>query len=154
MKGNCLECKAEFRGRTDKKFCSDPCRSAFHNRRNQKPNGVVRLVNRQLGRNYRILSRWAATAPATVLRKDILLREGFHFQVYTQRETDGTSTVYWVYNRAYRSCGPDRVTLLPESVTDKKLRDLFPVMRAEFQGCNHDVLPADLPNKQAVLHNR
>ena len=112
------------------------------------------MVNRQLWRNYRILSRWAAAAPATVLQKDTLLREGFHFQVYTHSETLEGPTVFWVYNRAYQSCGPDRVTLLPESVTNKKIRDLFPVMSAEFQGCDHHVLTTDLPDEQAVLHNR
>ncbi|MFT5596410.1 MAG: hypothetical protein ACI8QH_001207, partial [Flammeovirgaceae bacterium] len=34
MKKQCLECQDEFVGRVDAKFCSDSCRSSFHNRTN------------------------------------------------------------------------------------------------------------------------
>ncbi|MFA6947300.1 MAG: DUF2116 family Zn-ribbon domain-containing protein, partial [Pedobacter sp.] len=32
MERECLDCGAALRGRTDKKFCDDQCRSNFNNR--------------------------------------------------------------------------------------------------------------------------
>lgn len=47
--GKCLLCGKSFRGRTDKKFCSDACRSEYHNRirfGERKKSGLVEKILR------------------------------------------------------------------------------------------------------------
>ena len=41
----CLTCGTELRGRTDKKFCDDYCRSAYNNKMGPRSSLYVRNVN-------------------------------------------------------------------------------------------------------------
>ena len=52
---NCIECNEPLKGRSDKKFCDDHCRSTFNNRRNRMDNNTIRKINLRLNRNRRIL---------------------------------------------------------------------------------------------------
>ncbi len=45
MKNTCVECGEEIKGRADKKFCSDQCRSAFNNRLNSDATNFIRNIN-------------------------------------------------------------------------------------------------------------
>lgn len=51
----CLECGDSFKGRTDKKFCSDLCRNGFNNRVKASTSNYYRVVNSTLRKNYKIL---------------------------------------------------------------------------------------------------
>lgn len=47
--GKCLLCGKEFTGRVDKKFCSDACRSEYHNRirlGQRKNSGIIERILR------------------------------------------------------------------------------------------------------------
>ncbi len=47
--GRCLLCGKEFTGRVDKKFCSDACRSEYHNRirfGRKKESGIIERILR------------------------------------------------------------------------------------------------------------
>lgn len=56
MERFCRECSAPLAGRSDKHFCSDSCRTAYHNRRYRKEERDTGAVNVVLRRNRRILS--------------------------------------------------------------------------------------------------
>jgi hypothetical protein len=101
MKKNCNECGEAFMGRLDKRFCSDACRSTFHNRRNSDANNFVRNVNNILRKNRRILERLNARGKA-YLHRDRLLAEGFQFNYFTNEYRTKSGNLYrFVYEQGY-----------------------------------------------------
>jgi len=51
----CLECGDKIKGRSDKKFCNDACRSAHHNKKNKVVSNPQKTINNLLSKNRRIL---------------------------------------------------------------------------------------------------
>ncbi|MFS4418428.1 hypothetical protein [Maribacter sp. 2307ULW6-5] len=98
----CLECNAPLMGRVDKKFCNDQCRNTYNNKLNKESNNLIRSVNNQLRKNYRILESFALTDGKTKTTKAHLLRKGFHFDLITKLYTTKKGTVYYfVYDLGY-----------------------------------------------------
>lgn len=101
MEKTCLECGDKIVGRTDKKFCSDYCRNAWHNKHNKDSKNLVRNVNNQLRKNYRILESLNPT-DKTKTSKQKLLAQGFNFEYFTSIYTTKTgNTYYFVYDQGY-----------------------------------------------------
>lgn len=94
----CFECGARLFGRSDKRFCGDGCRNAFHNRNNREKNAVIRSVNRRLRRNYQILGRLLKRQPGFAVSRAELVQMGFDFDYCTRQSTGRTGAVYWVYD--------------------------------------------------------
>jgi hypothetical protein len=78
----CLECRSTFRGRIDKKFCSDQCRSTFNNRLNAVQTEYVRRINFILRKNRRILMELNPAGNNQVAREN-LRTKGFDFGYFT-----------------------------------------------------------------------
>ena len=96
-----MECGEKIVGRVDKKFCSDYCRNAYHNKNNKDSNNLVRNVNNLLRKNYRILEELNPT-DKTKASKTKLLAKGFNFEYFTSIYTTKTGTVYYfVYDQGY-----------------------------------------------------
>ena len=113
MKGSCQECTTEFRGRTDKKFCSDYCRNAYHNRINRDSNNLVRTVNNRLRKNYRILRGIAAMPGESPIGRSQLTDRGFDFNSITGiRATQKGRPCYCVYDMGYIAQGADSVKIV------------------------------------------
>jgi predicted nucleic acid-binding Zn ribbon protein len=101
MKKTCLECEEKIVGRVDKKFCSDYCRNAYHNNLNKDRKNLVRNVNNQLRKNYRILEALNPNEKTTVSKNKLLIR-GFSFEYLTSLYTTKTGKVYYfVYDQGY-----------------------------------------------------
>lgn len=101
MQKACLECGDKIVGRVDKKFCSDYCRNAYHNNRNKDRKNLVRNVNNQLRKNYRILESLNPKEKTTVSKSKLLAR-GFNFEYLTSLYTTKTGKVYYfVYDQGY-----------------------------------------------------
>ena len=98
---NCLECGTPMVGRSDKKFCSDQCRSMNHNRFNSDTNRYVRSVNNVLRKNRRILGDLHAGGKVRV-SADRLRERGFDFRYHTgtSRTKDGV-IYYYCYEQGY-----------------------------------------------------
>jgi len=45
----CLDCGEAIRGRADKKFCNDQCRSNYNNQLNNDSHNLVRNTNKTKG---------------------------------------------------------------------------------------------------------
>lgn len=99
----CAECGNVICGRVDKKFCSDQCRSSYHNRINSDVTNYVRNINLALKRNRRILSELNPTGKAKVSREN-LLAKGFDFQHCTSicTTSDGSRYTY-CYEHGYHA---------------------------------------------------
>ncbi len=107
MERTCLECGDEIRGRSDKKFCSDYCRNAYHNKENKDSSNLIRNINNRLRKNYRILESINRNGKIKTT-KARLLDNGFDFTHITHLYTTKTGTVYYfVYDQGYWPLGND-----------------------------------------------
>ena len=78
----CLQCGQDIKGRSDKKFCDDQCRS-HHNREHSFPDErYVRKVLRALKKNRQILMDLNPGGKTKVLCKT-MLKNGFDFSYFT-----------------------------------------------------------------------
>ncbi len=101
MEKSCLECGEKIVGRTDKKFCSDYCRNAYNNNLNKDNKNLVRNVNNQLRKNYRILEELNPDGKVRI-SKSKLVAKGFNFDYLTSIYTTKTgNTYYFVYDQGY-----------------------------------------------------
>jgi len=97
----CLECQAAFRGRIDKKFCSDTCRIAYNNRLNSHDIGYMRNVNNILRRNRRILMALNPDGTSRVSQHKLASR-GFNFNYFTSIDTTkGGAQYFYCYEHGY-----------------------------------------------------
>ena len=97
----CPVCQAKVIGRSDKKFCSNDCKALFHNNRNRNVNSMVRKTNRILIRNRRLLSEFYKEGKIKVDR-NVMLREGFDFSVFTRINICSEGRQYFFcYDLAY-----------------------------------------------------
>jgi len=79
----CLECNEIINGRTDKKFCSQYCKSAYHYKQNlRKDKTRFQKIDKILKKNRKILKQFNRAGKATVV-KAILLNEGFNPKYFT-----------------------------------------------------------------------
>ena len=91
---SCPECGEPIVGRADKKFCSDMCRNAWNNKQNRNTTNYMRRVNAILRRNRQILSDLVPDEKHTV-HKDMLTKQGFAFDYFTNTYTTKTGRVYY-----------------------------------------------------------
>lgn len=107
-----MECGTSFHGRTDKKFCSDQCRTAYNNRLNSDSSRFIRNVNNALRKNRRILTELNPTGKASVPRVK-LEADGFNFHYYTSVYTTKEGrTYYYCYDQGYLSLDKQYVLLV------------------------------------------
>jgi hypothetical protein len=78
----CRECGEKLIGRKDKKFCSDYCRTNYHNRIYQDAGRIRRKVHRILRNNQRILSELKTNGKSKVHRRQLVER-GYKFGYLT-----------------------------------------------------------------------
>lgn len=117
----CLLCGKTFRGRSDKKFCDDYCRSAYNNDQKAVVNNFMRNVNNALGRNRRILENCLGTGMKTAnISGEKLLQKGFRFKYHTHIYTaKNGNTYFYCYEYGFMSLGNDRYLVVKrEEETD------------------------------------
>jgi hypothetical protein len=98
----CLECGDRIAGRADKKFCSDHCRTAHHNRLNGDATNFVRNINNILRKNRRILAELNSKGKAKVAVRKLIDR-GFQFGYCTSvANTPEGATCTFCYDQGYQ----------------------------------------------------
>lgn len=80
----CMECGETIKGRADKKFCDDQCRSYFNNRINSEVSSEMRHINSRLRRNRRVLQMLTRGKETVKVATDSLYEAGFSFRYHTQ----------------------------------------------------------------------
>lgn len=74
---SCLYCHEPVIGRSDKKFCTPYCKSAYHYQQNkEKEASLFYSIDKQLKTNRRLLKQFNKAGKA-IIRKEKLLAEGF-----------------------------------------------------------------------------
>jgi hypothetical protein len=112
MDKSCLECGDTFKGRVDKKYCSDLCRNSYNNKINSMTTVYVRNVNSILRKNRKILQK--LTPSQTVKAPKIKLQQhgfnfGFHTHVYTTKKG---AHYYFCYEYGYLPIENDHLILV------------------------------------------
>jgi hypothetical protein len=99
----CLTCGTELRGRMDKKFCDDYCRSAYNNKLSPRNSAIVRNVNRILRRNRMILEEIMSAGEETMRASRASLQEkGFNFNYLTSAYINKEGMIcYFCYEYGY-----------------------------------------------------
>lgn len=116
MDRSCIVCGYKLVGRADKKFCTDYCRNSYNNTLKQSDNNLIRNINNQLRKNYRILQVVNADHK-TKTTKNRLLQEGFNFEYITGIYTTKTgSTYYYVYDQGYLELDNDFYLLVKKDL--------------------------------------
>jgi len=90
----CLECGEPIKGRLDKKFCDDQCRSNYNNKANSDATAEVRNINNALRKNRRILESVVNKDGKGRISRAKLLEEGFNFKYITQLHNTKANTTY------------------------------------------------------------
>ena len=108
----CLECGSILKGRSDKKFCDDTCRSNHHNKVNQDSRNLVRNINYILRKNRRILEDLNPYGKSKSTRT-ALLKKGFNFSYFTSiYTTKAGKTYYFIYEQGYLPLEKDDIALV------------------------------------------
>ena len=108
----CIECEEPIFGRLDKKFCSDQCRSMYHNKMKSDCTNFMRNVNNILRKNRRILLELNPTGK-TKIHQSILSKKGFHFQYFTNEFITKSGNIYrFCYDQGYLQLKDEFVALV------------------------------------------
>jgi hypothetical protein len=97
----CIECGQRIAGRSDKKFCNDQCRTAWHNKLKCEEYDQIKTTNNILIRNRRILAELIAVGRKEI-RTETLTKLGFQFDYFTraQKERNGHQS-HFCYDVGY-----------------------------------------------------
>ncbi|WP_430895021.1 MULTISPECIES: hypothetical protein [unclassified Paraflavitalea] len=96
----CKWCGSIVKGRTDKKFCNDYCRSAFHYKQKDEKPEIMKRIIRQLERNWVLLGHWKKRGLQSVDIKAARM-QGFVEDCYTGMETKNGKRCKLVFDRAF-----------------------------------------------------
>ncbi len=90
----CFECGEPLKGRADKKFCDDQCRSNYNNKMNSDVTAEMRNINNILRKNRRILESVVNKEGWGIISKVKLHESGFSFKYYTQMHETKSGKIY------------------------------------------------------------
>lgn len=97
----CPICEAPIAGRSDKKYCSDQCRSLANNEKKLKSQQVLLDINQRLRRNRTILKTLCPQGKA-IVRKEVLISLGYTVENFTSIFVTQKKQVYYIcYDFAY-----------------------------------------------------
>ncbi len=86
----CVYCDTDFiLKRSDQKFCSDKCRSRYHNKKNLANTNLVKKTNKELLKDYQILNNFLGTEKEVTIPSRELTIKGFTYKRITHLEITG-----------------------------------------------------------------
>jgi len=90
----CLECEKEIKGRQDKKYCNQYCKSAYQYKNNKANEDSFYMdVLKQLRLNRKLLKLYNKSGKS-IVRKDELIKEGFDPNRFTHYWKNNKGDVY------------------------------------------------------------
>lgn len=109
----CLNCGETIKGRVDKKYCDDTCRSTFHHRKTPEQVNFMRSIHYILKKNRMILANFFKTPQQTpAVEKQSLLEKGFHFGYHTQTlKMESNNPQFACYDYAYQELNENQIIL-------------------------------------------
>jgi polyferredoxin len=100
---SCIHCGKSVLGRSDKKFCTNHCRSEYNNKKihTQSNNGSIVRINRILHHNRYILFRLLGKRGRRCVTEELLAGLGFHFGFHTHIVIIREKTKVFCYDIGY-----------------------------------------------------
>ena len=100
---SCFHCGKTVQGRSDKKFCTNHCRSDYNNKKIQKQghNSSIVRINRILQHNRYILYSLRGRAESGCVSVEMLVEMGFHFGFHTHTISIKEKTKVFCYDIGY-----------------------------------------------------
>ncbi|WP_299890940.1 hypothetical protein [uncultured Lacinutrix sp.] len=89
----CPHCNSKIIGRSDKKYCSIHCKSAYQYQKRKLEDSLYYVIDKKLKTNRKLLKAYNKSGKSTV-RKDRLLAEGFDPQYFTHYWKNSKGQVY------------------------------------------------------------
>ena len=90
----CLECGEIITGRSDKRFCTPYCKSAYHYKKSkEKEMPLFVKIDRQLKKNRQILKDYNK-AGLSIVRKEEIVEAGFDPKYFTHYWKAANGNVY------------------------------------------------------------
>lgn len=112
MDRKCLDCQLPLKGRTDKKFCDQLCRSSYYNKTKASETTVIREINKILKNNRSILKKLTPGQPKIISRRK-LLAHGFDLNYITHiHETERKDNYRFCYEYGYLLIDMEKVLLV------------------------------------------
>ena len=106
-----LACGESLHGRSDKKFCSDQCRSCFHNQTTGDNREYIRRVNYILKKNRRILTQLRDQGFKQI-PLEILQVKGYDFNYFTSLHTSSQGLNFFCYEHGFMQDSEDNRIIL------------------------------------------
>ncbi len=107
MEKHCLDCNQLIKGRSDKKFCDDQCRTNYNNKIKTEVAGSLKAINKILKQNRSILEKLCVDGKAKT-SKVKLAQHGFNFGYFTHLyETQKGQTYKFCYEYGYLALEQD-----------------------------------------------
>jgi hypothetical protein len=99
----CYHCGKAVYGRSDKKFCTNHCRSEYNNKKIQTEgtNNSILRINRILQQNRYILVRLLGKSLKKCVSQESLIGMGFHFGFHTHIVRQKENTKIYCYDAGY-----------------------------------------------------
>jgi hypothetical protein len=117
---SCLHCSEPVKGRIDKKFCDDQCRTAYNNRLNSDSSALVKNINNILRKNRRIMQELLAgsTEGKSVVPNKKLQEKGYNFSYHTHTyKTKAGALYFFCYEYGYLPLEHDISMLVKKQTT-------------------------------------
>ncbi len=110
----CAECGEVIKGRADKRFCDDACRSVFNNKLNSDSSALMKNINNILRKNRRIIEELTpANEGKTTVGLKKLQDKGFNFNYHTHIYTTKAGAKYiFCYEYGYLALENDLYMLV------------------------------------------
>jgi len=97
----CLECGDEITGgRSDKKFCSDKCRNAYHNAESHRTRAIHNRIIGYINKNYQILSTLSRLGIDQIPLSELAM-SGFNPSYFTSCQKIKSHRVFFCYEIKY-----------------------------------------------------
>ncbi len=102
LQHECLYCKKQLTGRTDKKYCNLHCKSAYqYQKEKERPERFYNQVDNQLKLNRKLLKEFNKGGKVTI-RSSVLLELGFNPKFFTHYWKSQKGEVYlFVYEYGF-----------------------------------------------------
>lgn len=111
----CRFCGSRLKGRIDKKFCNDSCRTMYHNHQSVAPMHV-REINQVLMQNRRIILDLLGENKLIKIRRNELIAQGFNPRFFTEtRLQSDSSVIHYCYESGFMEIGSSSFLLFVES---------------------------------------
>ncbi|WP_133122092.1 hypothetical protein [Brumimicrobium salinarum] len=109
----CPNCKTEFEGRRNKKFCSVSCKNHHHNETYRNENHVENSINRVLHKNRMILKDLFKIYRSSAIPQNILEAHGYNMKFHTHLFNAPSGERYtMVYELGYKTAFDNQIHIV------------------------------------------